>query len=913
MKTLCMSLCIVLLHAISAGAQDQANEPPVIPVGLDAFRMWDHWAYQRIGARAYMRSTYDREGSNRSADASHFLYREGDDFHVSLDTLGPGVLYFKRTNHWHGSPWHYEVDGADHIVQETSTADPDNPVPNSVFIPENLFPGPLTYTWSTTKGADLMWVPIPFEDHLRLAYSRTHYGTGYYIYKQYVPGANLSQPIVSWDAETPPGKDVLELIERSGTPLVEVGNGIEAILQGQVDLPAGTVRAWTHAADPSMVRGVSLVIPRKQALEFGNMRLRVFWDGREDASIDAPVSLFFGAGRLYNRDNREYLVKGFPMYIRYTGDQVHMACYFPMPFFRSMRVVLDNSQGETDFEDIHLKVLAEPYNGPANHVGYFHATYRDHPEPELGKDLVLLDTRGTEGEEEWSGSFVGTSFIFSHDGILRTLEGDPRFLFDDCQTPSYGTGTEEWGGGGDYWGGRTMTLPFAGHPTGAPRPEDAQNDVDLIQSAYRFLLSDLFPFGNRAVIQLEHGGRNESEEHYETVTYWYGIPRPSLVKTDELDVGSDASESAHDYDSPDASTPQEVISRYEWGTDEYKWINWEHPLAHAHDYADFRFMADAGKTYYLWTRGRPLIRHEGLDSFWVQFDDDIGTESRSESYAHDEGMGNWYDGQKTLTYSWASGRPGEPPLSVTFAESGTHRLRIQTRQTLHLVDQIWLSGTQQEQPNGSAAMARPESVTPGRIDEIVLDTNDAIVVEGAVNIVPEPEASTGRAFLMDCGAAKDLIPTLTKTGRTTTGASTFTMNLQPDNHGVLLRRTLDYQYPNQQADVYVADGAAPRGQAKWERAGTWYTAGSNTCLFSDPHKELGAAQETVITSNRRFRDAEFLIPKALTQGRESIHVRTVFKPVERELFPGHPFPNQTRWSAFAYQAYCYVMPDWGVD
>src|SRR5256885_5067090 len=41
----------------------------------------------------------------------------------------------------------------------------------------------------------LMWVPIPFERSFRMAYSRTHYGTGYYIFHQYVKGAKLSQPI----------------------------------------------------------------------------------------------------------------------------------------------------------------------------------------------------------------------------------------------------------------------------------------------------------------------------------------------------------------------------------------------------------------------------------------------------------------------------------------------------------------------------------------------------------------------------------------------------------------------------------------------------------------------------------------------------------------------------------------------
>src|SRR6476469_260441 len=96
-----------------------ADEPPVIPVGLDTYRMWDQWARHRIGVRAYMRSTYDRAGGNEAADASHFLYQVGEDFNVTLDVAGPGVLYFVRTNHWHGAPWHFAIDGADHVISES--------------------------------------------------------------------------------------------------------------------------------------------------------------------------------------------------------------------------------------------------------------------------------------------------------------------------------------------------------------------------------------------------------------------------------------------------------------------------------------------------------------------------------------------------------------------------------------------------------------------------------------------------------------------------------------------------------------------------------------------------------------------------------------------------------------------------
>src|SRR6202521_4323435 len=182
-----LQACAPFFFLIVAAAQ------PTIPVGLDAYRMWERWPYQRIGVRAYMRSTYDRAGGNERADASHFLYQLADDFNVSLDVQGPGILYFVRYNHWHGSPWHYEVDGRDHIVRETSTADPEHPAANSVFLPEAPFPAPLTFTWTQTKGSDLMWVPIGFEKGFRMAYSRTFYGTGYYIYHQFVKGTRLSR------------------------------------------------------------------------------------------------------------------------------------------------------------------------------------------------------------------------------------------------------------------------------------------------------------------------------------------------------------------------------------------------------------------------------------------------------------------------------------------------------------------------------------------------------------------------------------------------------------------------------------------------------------------------------------------------------------------------------------------------
>ncbi|MCA1597310.1 MAG: hypothetical protein LC772_12925, partial [Chloroflexi bacterium] len=87
----------------------------------------------------------------------------------------------------------------------------------------------------------------------------------------------------------------------------------------------------------------------------------------------------------------------------------------------------------------------------------------------------------------------------------------------------------------------------------------------------------------------------------------------------------------------------------------------------------------------------------------------------------------------------------------------------------------------------------------------------------------------------------------------------------------------------------------------------WYTAGSNTCVYSNPKEERGAAQHIVETSNRRFRDDEFLLPRALTLGKRQIRVRVRFTPVSIPLFPGRPL-SDLAWSEMRYTCYCYRMP-----
>ncbi|MEO6497840.1 MAG: hypothetical protein ABIN95_02450, partial [Mucilaginibacter sp.] len=272
---------------------------------------------------------------------------------------------------------------------------------------------------------------------------------------------------------------------------------------------------------------------------------------------------------------------------------------------------------------------------------------------------------------------------------------------------------------------------------------------DMIESAYRFLLADLMPFGSRAVIGLEHGGENQTAEHYEAVVYWYGLPAPSLVKTDAIDIGQEWSEWQHAYFSPQASAPEWINSRYELGVDSSATGAW---------------ITDLGPV----TKGGPIV-----------FD---------------------------------------------------HAPKI------------------------------------------------------------------------------EVYPSHDQDGRYTRTTSEFTVQLRTDNKGALLRRTLDYSFPNQKAEIYVANVTNGK-TGSWKYAGLWYLAGSNTVMHSDGDGELGKRKYVIQTTNRRFRDDEFLIPAAFTKGSDKVRIKVKFVGGEEELYPGKAFPKKSAWSELKYDVYSYILPE----
>jgi hypothetical protein len=79
-------------------------------------------------------------------------------------------------------------------------------------------------------------------------------------------------------------------------------------------------------------------------------------------------------------------------------------------------------------------------------------------------------------------------------------------------------------------------------------------------------------------------------------------------------------------------------------------------------------------------------------------------------------------------------------------------------------------------------------------------------------------------------------------------------------------------------------------------------------MDGNPDGERGKTRHNIVTSNRRWREEEFLIARQLTEGVNRLEIKIELVPNEKELFPGQSFPAESAWSEARYWVYCYRMP-----
>ncbi|HTB82630.1 MAG TPA: DUF2961 domain-containing protein [Candidatus Sulfotelmatobacter sp.] len=492
-------------------------------------------------------SSYDRAGDNY--DWEYFpLYMETNGECVIFDAMGPGCLYRQHMNIWYGRPIYKGINIRYYFDDETTPRiDMDVSTFFSTNNPLGIFQPPLAYNGA--KRFRMFYHPMFFKKRLKVCLSAEPGGSGLvsepwtgsytnkpngngghwhwyeYTYQSFAEDPGLE----SWTPDA--GRNMMPALIKAWGDSRSTGDA-QPVPDSQESTNACTVKPGHTATLWKLNQAGSIaalhinIDPTNDASALFDTWLKITFDGASSPQIEAPLGCFFGAYRTSLRSSYASLLLG------YSNNQAY--CYFPMPFWKSAVVQLENhGKGKvTAAATVDcLSGSVMPYS--QLRCGYLFAHYhREDPRIE-GKDYTYLETTG-------SGQVVG--HVVSR--WNTSMEEDERTYFDGSRTPwIIGEGFEDDHDMG--WGLQNLTQPIFG----------AISAKGGAGGIYRFLLPDMYCFSSGIKYGHQTYGPHTPMGHEgkyqvgteESVAFWYGSAHPQLVQTDEVDAGNLRSERKHAY------------------------------------------------------------------------------------------------------------------------------------------------------------------------------------------------------------------------------------------------------------------------------------------------------------------------------------------------------------------------------
>ena len=280
-----------------------------------------------------------------------------------------------------------------------------------------------------------------------------------------------------------------------------------------ITLPAGSRTTIVDTEGPGRITHIWITMESKKLRD---VILRIYWDGESEPSVETPIGDFFCCGF-----PKPLKITSIPINVNPTGG---MNCYFPMPFRKSVKFIVENRLPEALQGFFYAVSMDETAVGADE--AYFHAKFRRENPTEYMKDYLIID--GIKGK----GHYVGTQMSWQQNTVGWWGEGEFKAFIDgDVDFPSYcGTGTEDYFGGA--WGFMdNFSAPFLGYQDlmseglyGDKRPTLS---VGNRHSMYRFHIMDPIRFQSdfRAYLQIL-GWRSEGRylplrDDIASVAYWY--------------------------------------------------------------------------------------------------------------------------------------------------------------------------------------------------------------------------------------------------------------------------------------------------------------------------------------------------------------------------------------------------------
>ena len=268
--------------------------------------------------------------------------------------------------------------------------------------------------------------------------------------------------------------------------------------------------------------------------------LRIYWDGADFPSVEAPISAFFGSAYDENFETTagHYSILNSAFVLVAPGRGLNS--YFEMPFRSHCRITIENRGGREET----LYYMISGWRGaiPEN-AGYFHARFRrSNPLPYKEVHTIL---EGVEGR----GQYVGTYLFWGVNNNNWWGEGEIKFYMDgDRDFPTIcGTGTEDYFCGAYNFDNEHAYERFATPYSGMiPYKPDGLYDSNQRFSLYRWHLTDPVRFSEDLKVTIQalgwrSGGRYlPLQDDISSVAYFY-LDHPAeeispLPSRDELEI-----------------------------------------------------------------------------------------------------------------------------------------------------------------------------------------------------------------------------------------------------------------------------------------------------------------------------------------------------------------------------------------
>ncbi|MBL0337003.1 MAG: DUF2961 domain-containing protein [Chitinophagaceae bacterium] len=501
------------------------------PLAYDATgQNWDHHFLSAF--TQYVDSVKQPDGS---------LVRE----YVIFDEYGPGVLYRQQMNAWYDRSkipngwlaWG-EADQPRANANIRYYFDDEKEPRINMHLKDFFgtkkqpFAEPLAFVDSGYLFANLYY-PFAFKKRLKVtlrpnAKSFEEMDTKWYQY------TSLSFPVDykldTWKGTMENGSKVIDQWQKSGENPNDL-TGCKKLVSVHA-VKNGQTRIIAEIKTPGSIAGLKIDLKPYTKETFFNTSIKIYWDGQKKAAIDLPLAYLFGAGAMdYELKAEKVFNKSLTtLLFGFDKDKGSFYCYWPMPFWKSARIVVENNSG-TDISNLTCELMYKPsavLNYDAAKTGYFYAKRTMDADPDT------LGFRGVAFAESGKGHVAGIVFYSDR----YDMDGDEFTYIDDSKTPQiHGSGTEDDHNQG--WAGRAYQKPLWG------------GLVNGYDGAYRIYLNDCYVFNKNILITYEYsltkpqfvnGGKTD------VITYYYKSNAVTgILLTDEIDVGNHFDEQQHNY------------------------------------------------------------------------------------------------------------------------------------------------------------------------------------------------------------------------------------------------------------------------------------------------------------------------------------------------------------------------------